>query len=98
MSSGRASGMTVSTVWRSVWSAATSCWRDVLVALDHEDPRLALDDRVRVGPVVLVERVAGRLDDDPEAQEARLLGREQELDAVGALGEVHGLACPRARR
>ena len=35
-----------------------------------EDPRLALDDRVRVGAVVLAEGVAGRLDDDPEGVEA----------------------------
>ena len=61
--------MTVSTCWRSVSSAATSWAATSSSPLTTSTSRLALDDRVRVGAVVLVERVAGRLDDDPEAQE-----------------------------
>ena len=41
--------------------------RDRVVAGQDERPRLALDDRVRVGAVVLAERVEGGLDDGPEA-------------------------------
>ncbi len=65
--------------------------RDVLVALDDEHLGLALDDRVRVGAVVLVERVEGRLDDDPEAQEPGIRGRERERQAVLPRVEGHGL-------
>ena len=62
-----------------------------LVALDDQHPGLALDDGVRLGPIVLVERVAGGLDDHPEAQEAGVLGREVERDPGRARLEVHGL-------
>jgi hypothetical protein len=56
--------------------------RDHVVAGEHERPRLALDDRVRVGAVVLAERVEARLDDDPEAVEAGLDGLVREGDGV----------------
>ncbi len=83
--------MTVSTTWRSVSSAVTSSAATASSPLTTSDPGLALDDRVRLGPVVLVERVAGRLDDHPEAQEPGVLGREVERDAARARLEVHGL-------
>ena len=68
----------MSTFWRSVSSARDQLRRDVLVALDDQHPRLALDDGVGVGAVVLVEGVARGLHDDPEAQEPGLLRRELE--------------------
>ena len=46
--------------------------RDDLVTGQHQRPRLALDDRVRIRAVVLAERVATGLDDDAEAMEAGL--------------------------
>ncbi len=52
-----------------------------LVAGQDQGPRLALHDRVRVGPVVLAERVAPGLDDHPERVEARLRGLDVEDDA-----------------
>ena len=53
-------GSIVSTCWRSVLSAATSSAATSSSPARTSDPRLALDDRVRVGPVVLAERVARR--------------------------------------
>ena len=67
--------------------------------LTTSDARLALDDRVGVGPVVLVERVPGGLDDDPEAQEARRpSGVNVNVDPVRARVEVDGLRRWPARR
>ena len=40
--------------------------RDDLVPGQHQGPRLALDDRHRVRPIVLAERIPRRLDDDAE--------------------------------
>ena len=54
--------------------------RDDLVAGHDQRARLALDDRVGVGPVVLAERVESSLDDDAEPQEAGLLGLDPERD------------------
>ena len=69
---GSASGTIVSTFWRWVVSAFDQLRGDELVAGQDQRPRLALHDRVRVGAVVLAERVARRLDDDAERVEARL--------------------------
>ena len=46
--------------------------RHRVVAGQHQGPRLALDDRVRVGAVVLAERVERGLDDRAEADEPGL--------------------------
>ena len=64
---------------------------DGLVAGDDQRPRLALDDRVGVGPVVLAERVQGGLDDDAEPDEAGLVGLDPERDVGRALLEVDAL-------
>ena len=64
---------------------------DRLVARHDERPRLALDDRVRVGPVVLAERVQSGLDDDAEAQEARVRGLDPERDRRRTRVEVEML-------
>src|SRR5205814_2007131 len=52
--------------------------RDLLVAGQDQDARLAVDDRVGVGAVVLAERVSPRLDDGTERVEARLGRLHQE--------------------
>ncbi len=64
---------------------------DRLVAGDDEDPRFSLDDRVGVGPIVLAERVLGGLDHGAEADEARLLRLDEELDLVRAGPEIGAL-------
>ena len=61
---------------------------DIGVPGKDEDPRLALDDRVRVGPVVLAERVPRGLDDHPERVEAGLGRLDLEDQPVGARLEV----------
>ncbi len=63
---------------------------DDRVAGQDERPRLALDDRVRVGPVVLAERVLGGLDDDPEGVEAGFARGHLEDDPGHAGVEVDG--------
>ena len=52
--------------------------RDRLVAGEDQDPRLALDDRVRVGAVVLAERVAGASTTTRKRVEAGLVGLDAE--------------------
>ena len=74
----------MSTCWRWVSRAATSSSADGLVAGQDERPRLALDDRVRVGAVVLAERVAGGLDDDAERVKPASVG----VDVEGHAGDA----------
>ncbi len=62
-----------------------------LVAREDEGPRLALDDGVRVGPVVLAEGVTGGLHDGPERVEAGLRGRHVEDDPGHPIEEVDPL-------
>ncbi len=64
---------------------------DLLVAGQDQDPRLAVDDRVRIGPVVLAERVASRLDDGPERVEAGLGRLDEERHPVRAGDEIDRL-------
>ncbi len=65
--------------------------RDLVVAGEHERPRCALDDGVRIGAVVLAERVASRFDDDPEGMEPGLGRRHLEGHGRGAGLEVDRL-------
>ena len=64
---------------------------DVGVPGEDEDPRLALDDRVGVSPVVLAERVPCRLDDHPERVEAGFGRLDLEDHPVRARLEVGAL-------
>ena len=57
---------------------------DHVVARQDERPRLALDDRVGVGAVILAERVARGLDPDAERVEARF----RRLDVEGHAGDA----------
>ena len=70
----------MSTSCRWFRSAATSSARHRVVAGDDERPRLALDDRVGVGPVVLAERVERGLDDGAERVEPGLGRLDVEAD------------------
>ena len=71
---------------------------DRVVARQHERPRLALDDRVRVGAVVLAERVARRLDDGPEGVEAGLGRLDVERDPGDAGARARPAGSPPAPR
>ena len=62
---------------------------DDLVAGQHERPRLALDDRDRVSPVVLAEGVLGGFDDDAERVQPGLFRRHVERDAGHPFLESH---------
>ena len=64
---------------------------DLVVPGEDQRPRLALDDGVRVGAVVLAEGVAGGLDDGPERVEAGLGGLDVEGDPRDARLELDRL-------
>ena len=83
--------MIVSTTCCSVSQRGDELGGHLLVALHDEHLGLALDDRVGLGPVVLVERVAAGLDDHPEALEPGVLRRDGELDAGRPRGQLDGL-------
>ena len=93
----------MSTCWRCALEGGHELRGDVLVAGEDERPRLALDDGVRVGPVVLAERVAGGLDDGPERVEAGLAsGVTSKMTRVTPVEQVDRLrsrpASPSANR